>query len=381
MEGQLGYGQLTTVLAPRDVGYVPGAQNVIAIAAGSSHTCAVYNNMKLKCWGSNSYGQLGYGDTDAVYEPESVDFISTDSDVSAVDCGYHHTCAIFSMGRMKCWGRGTEGQLGYGDTNGVSAPSSVGYISVGDTVISIAAGGAHTCAVIQGGSLKCWGSSWFGQLGYGNTNTILSPALVPSIIVGGSVHTVVADMQHTCVRLTSGGMKCWGSGANGRLGYASVNNVLTPSDERDIATNGAVKSIAVGADHTCALLTSGPLQCWGRGDRGQLGYGIISSLTSPGSLIQYTNAAAGHTADDQDITMLAAGGAHNCIVFAAGFVRCWGVGEVGQLGQGSKSSISDATAAKRVYFGTRAALTRAYTAINGPNDGLLVLQGTGMDLM
>src|SRR5690606_20438424 len=89
--------------------------------------------------------------------------------------GRDHTCALLQSGLVQCWGRNDFGQLGYGTTEhlGDAEPvTSFGYATLGDTATHIAAGGDHTCALLESGALRCWGRNDFGQLGHGHTDSI-----------------------------------------------------------------------------------------------------------------------------------------------------------------------------------------------------------------
>ena len=138
-----------------------------SVSAGVSHTCAVLSGGTVKCWGRGSYGQLGDGSTTSTQStPVSVSSISTATSVSA---GYRHTCAVLSGGTVKCWGYGSYGQLGDGSTTSTqSTPVSVSGIS---TATSVSAGYWHTCVVLSGGTVKCWGYGSYGQLGDGSTTS------------------------------------------------------------------------------------------------------------------------------------------------------------------------------------------------------------------
>jgi alpha-tubulin suppressor-like RCC1 family protein len=176
----LGYGNLATIgddETPESAGDVPVGGAVVAIAAGANHTCAILGSGSLRCWGQDNGGQLGYGNTLTVGDDESPDAIGDvplGEPVVAVTAGSSHTCAVLASGLARCWGYGGNGQLGFrayalGDDEPIT---SVGPISLGGLATEIAAGTAHTCALLQSGGLRCWGSSPFGQLGYGNTQSI-----------------------------------------------------------------------------------------------------------------------------------------------------------------------------------------------------------------
>jgi len=186
-----------------------------------------------------------------------------------------HTCAVLDSGSVKCWGDNWSGQLGDGSTiDDSNIPVDVLGIT---NAVDISAGGAHTCAVLDSGSVKCWGANWSGQLGDGSTSYENN---VPVDVVGISdAISISAGNRHTCALLSSGAVKCWGDNEYGQLGDGSTiwySNV--PVDV--VGINDAI-SISAGDDHTCALLSSGAVKCWGNDHYGQLGNGIFGYSNVP----------------------------------------------------------------------------------------------------
>jgi len=145
------------------------AKTFSSVSAGKKHTCATDNSSTANCWGYGSSGQLGYSSsgTSTKYTPVSVDNISTATSVSAGDS---HTCAVLSGGTVKCWGYGSSGQLGYSSSENSNQYTPV-LVSGISTATSVSAGEYHTCAVLSGGTVKCWGSGYYGQLGYSSSGT------------------------------------------------------------------------------------------------------------------------------------------------------------------------------------------------------------------
>eukprot|EP01083_Nonionella_stella_P198960 730038_1 len=153
--------------------------NVTQIVAGGYHTCALSDNNAIKCWGYNSYGRLGYGDTInrgdnanemGDYLPQ-VD-LGVNFNVTQIVAGYYHTCALSDNNAIKCWGRNSFGQLGYGDAinRGDNANEMGDYLpqvdlGVNFNVTQIVAGGYHTCALSDNNAIKCWGYNSYGRLG------------------------------------------------------------------------------------------------------------------------------------------------------------------------------------------------------------------------
>ena len=256
--GQLGDGTTAGRLTPVSVTGL--ASGVTAISADGFHTCALTTSGGAKCWGYNSYGQLGDGTV--TNRPAPVDVVGLSSGVSAVSTGLAHACALMTGGGVKCWGDNGSGQLG--DGTGTSRMTPVAVVGLTSGVSAISAGGYHTCALTTAGEVKCWGAG--GYVGDGTTTTRSTP-----VGVVGGVSAVSAGEGHTCAVLTSGGAKCWGSNAYFKLGDGTSTTRLTPTDV--VALGSGVTSVSAGGSHTCATIAGGGLKCWGRNYDGQLGDG------------------------------------------------------------------------------------------------------------
>ena len=195
-----------------------------SVSAGYSHTCGLTSSGGVKCWGENSYGQLGNGNNTNSNVPVNVSGLS--SGVSAISAGGGHTCALLTSGGVKCWGYNEFGQLGNGNNTNSNVPVDVSGLSSGISAIS--AGGDHTCAMTSGGGVKCWGWNNDGQLGNGNNNDSNVPVDVSGL--SSVVSAISAGITHTCALLTSGGVKCWGNNYNGQLGNGNNTDSNVPVD-------------------------------------------------------------------------------------------------------------------------------------------------------
>jgi hypothetical protein len=313
-EGQVGEDALN-IAVTSPVPVVGLTSGVSGIAAGGLHTCAIVNG-GVQCWGANYYGQLGNNSTSTV-ATAPVQVLGLTSGATAVAAGYSHTCAIVSGG-VECWGSNSSGQLGNGSAGGVSlVPVQVSGLSVG--VQAIAAGYAHTCALVNSG-VQCWGSNSNGQLGDGSPSDSSVPVQVSGLTSGVDAIAAGAGSLHSCA-LASGSVQCWGSNSNGQLGNGSPTDSSAPVQVSNL-TSG-VDAIAVGAQHSCALLMNG-VQCWGSNSHGQLGNGSTIGSSVP---VPVSGLATGGVA-------LAAGGTHTCAI-VSGAGQCWGQNQFGQLGNGS----------------------------------------------
>jgi alpha-tubulin suppressor-like RCC1 family protein len=298
-------------------------QNISKIAAGFNHTCAITLTSGLKCWGMNNSAQLGDG-TQGTLRYFPVDVIGLQQGVLAVSAGNDHTCAIITDGFIKCWGYNFNGELGNGTFITYPAtmePQLVVGLQGGNTAIG--AGSSHTCAITSGGGVKCWGYNNDGQLGDGTTTNSAVPVDVLGIT--DAVELSVGHF-HTCIRTYGGGVKCWGSNYHGELGIGSTVNSSTPVDVTGLSSG--VVAIASGGAHTCALLASGSVKCWGWEYWGQLGNGVDTySETTPVDVIGLT-----------DVVGIYAGALTTCALLSDGSVKCWGYGGYYQLGIGSTDS-------------------------------------------
>ena len=303
----------------------------VDIAAGYRHTCALLSTGGVKCWGYNGNGQLGDGDGGSTtqYTPVAVSGLT---DAVAIAAGHKHTCALLSTGGAKCWGSDSNGQLGDGDSNtDKNTPVDVSGLT---GAVAIAAGGdpigGHTCALLNTSRVKCWGYNLYGQLGNGeggfNTEKT-TPVDVPGL---GGVVAIAAGGAHTCAVLNTTGVKCWGGNNYGQLGNAGASLQTTPVDVLDLIEAVA---IAAGRYHTCALLSTGGVKCWGSNNNGQLGNGDGGFNKKESTPVDVVVDAAGTLL--KNAVAIAAGEYHTCAVLSTGQAKCWGLNSSGQLGDGT----------------------------------------------
>ncbi len=319
---QLGNG--TTTASPTPVDVVGLGSGVKALIAGGGHTCALTDAGGVKCWGVNNLEQLGDGTTTDRTTP--VDVVGLESGVKALAAaggafyyffmgGASHTCALTDQGKVKCWGANGYGQLGNGVVSEHSAPVEVPGLN---DVSSLAVGGIHTCALTHAGSVKCWGGNTSGQLGDGTTQTRLTP--VDVVGLGHGVKAVGAGMPHSCAVMTSGTVKCWGWNSSGELGDGTTTKRPTPVDV--IGLSG-VTAVGLGEHHTCALTAAGRVKCWGDNSLSQLGVSWNNPI--PADVRGLENG----------VVTMAVGGAQTCAVTSIGSLKCWGANDAGQLGDGT----------------------------------------------
>lgn len=272
--GQLGDGSNQSSDKPVDViGLSGGPVGVVAVAAGESHTCARFIGSSkvnlVKCWGSNIFGQLGDGTyVDSAFPVEVVGL----SGVVAITAGKQHTCALLDTGGVKCWGKGDDGQLGNGDILHSGTPVNVSGLSNG--VKAIAAGHNHNCALLESGSVKCWGANEYGQIGDGTSgieNEHTTPVAVKGLVVRTSA--IALGGWHTCALTDRGSVLCWGRNTYGQLGDGEWGVLDTVPIGVESLPGCGVATIAAGESHTCAITNGGVIKCWGRNQHGQIGNG------------------------------------------------------------------------------------------------------------
>jgi alpha-tubulin suppressor-like RCC1 family protein len=308
-----------------------GESGWVNFAAGTSHTCGIMKNGQLKCWGSNSYGELGYGDSTARTSPApTVVNVGAGRTVRRVVAarGGAFSCALLDDATVKCWGNNSSGQLGYADTSYRSSPPEpVVNLGSSNTAKTIQVGSDHTCVILDSNAVKCWGANNYGQTGYGDTYARTSPAATPVNLGPGNVaKSIVLGANHTCALLSTNQVKCWGANGNGQLGYGDSSTRTSPPDATiNLGLGRSAKRLAAGLNHTCALLDNDTIKCWGLNSNGQLGYGDTSSRTSPPDAI--VNLGAGRAAK-----RVVAGASHTCALLDDDTIKCWGINSSGQLG-------------------------------------------------
>lgn len=285
------------------------------LASGAGHVCGRITDGTVRCWGLGSDGQLGYSPSSSCDIPGSVPLscelgpkpVTGLTGVAQVAASFRASYAMGSDGTVRAWGANTRGQLG----NGTTTPSSVPVLVSGlSSVVEIEANGDHACARLANGTLKCWGENGAGQLGYASPGGFSS---TPTFLAGiASVAQVAVGFAHTCAVRTDGRALCWGLNDHGQLGIGDRSPHPTPTL---LALTG-ISKISAGVHHTCALLANGAVQCWGEARYGALGDG--SDATNFGDVLAPGGVGL------SNVVALAAGWTHTCAVTGDGKTWCWG---------------------------------------------------------
>ncbi|WP_413585462.1 RCC1 domain-containing protein [Bdellovibrio sp. HCB274] len=270
--GNNSYGQL-------GVGATPTSSNVAlnvdvgvayeTISVGDNHTCGIVKTTgELKCWGQNSYSAVGKSSGTAKYVlPEKLDAAA----YSAVSAGYRSTCAIVkTTGVLKCWGKAFT-------TTSVTLPTVIDT-GVSYQAVSVSSGSAnHACGILTTGRVKCWGTGTSGQLGAGTLTTVTTPALVADTDLYSGIN--VKGTFSCGLIATTGVLKCWGNNGNGQLG---LGDTVTRNSPTVVQSGISFAAISPGSNHACAIVgATGTLQCWGTNGMGSLGMGAATSYVTP----------------------------------------------------------------------------------------------------
>ncbi|MFN8074221.1 MAG: hypothetical protein U0Q15_02235 [Kineosporiaceae bacterium] len=319
--GQLGLGTTDTVVRTTPVRV--GTDRWSQVTAGARHTCAVRTDSTLWCWGSNTYGQLGVGDTATRTRPTQVR-TATSSSFWMVSGGAFFTCGTSTDWKAHCWGRNDSGQLGVGDHTNRYSPVSV---MPGTSFDRVTLGATHACATVAGQSptsLWCWGANSSGQLGVGDTAERSTPVQVPGswlkVQYEHEMSAFALGMGHSCGLGADRALYCWGSNYYGELGVGDLTARTRPTKVKDGTFWG---KIAAGALFTCGTTTdvNKVMLCWGNNSNGQLGTGNTTKQLVPAAMGMYVKTPW-------------AGSAHAC-ARESWALKCWGYNYRGQVGSGS----------------------------------------------
>ena len=260
-----------------------GMTCVAGVTTGRGHTCAWDIEGRAWCWGSNQHGQVGDGifgiNRDVPTAVEGMEGLY----IVGMTAGLGHTCAWTRDFDAYCWGRNNHGQVGNGlssDAVPVSTPTRVAGRLEGLDILGMTAGEYHTCAWTRSGQLYCWGrnSADFHELGGVEEMNVATPHEMLSVLTG--VGGAVSQGRHTCAWTTEGLGMCWGSNGSGQCGTGEISTHVLPDSDEAVGVRGLIDGMVVGAEHTCAWMRSGGVECWGSNEDGQLGNSAIPASGS-----------------------------------------------------------------------------------------------------
>lgn len=328
---------------------------VAQVVVGAEHACLRKQSGEVICWGNNQDGRLGTGASDALAAAGEVNGIEGASDLAA---GGAHTCAIRD-GRVYCWGLSDAGQAGVAGGT-VTTPQP---IELSADAIGLALGDRHTCVLLEGGEVVCFGDNAMGELGNDEVGTTSAEPQPVSFGSAGRVVELVAGGRSNCARSSDGKVSCWGANDCGKLGKDADASPIFATPQRagiegatklamggtlacfvvgttvscqgsvaetgcstqSVALEGEKRSpieVVLGTSHGCVLYELGSVSCWGDGAKGQLG-NIGLGDTGMVAFTENLPAASVDIASFADNT---------CTLLENGRVVCWGVSESGQLG-------------------------------------------------
>ncbi|RVU44724.1 hypothetical protein EA187_09275 [Lujinxingia sediminis] len=274
--GQLGDGTAVDRLVPTALTGLSEPVLSLAIGARGDHTCAITAGGAPRCWGRNDKGQLGDGTTAHRATPTTL-LNAPSEGVVAIAAGTAHTCLGHSdtwMTKTFCVGDNAIGQLGDGTQ---TTRHSLTETSRNVRSFDLGAGGHHTCSLnAYDGRVICWGRNDTRQLGNVSGDVYFNPPTERTIPAGAV--RVRAGEAHTCAQMDNGGLTCWGKNTSGQTTDARPSTD-TP---RDVAghTFGTLY-FDTGANHTCSIQSDQIVRCWGSNGSGQLGNGSTTATATP----------------------------------------------------------------------------------------------------
>ncbi len=340
------------------------------VSNGYHGACGITVAGVLKCWGYNNYYQVGDGTTTSRTSPVVVD---AGTNYSQVVRGIYNTCAITTAGVLKCWGYNAFGTVGDGTTTDATSPT---VIDSGTTYATLTNSLTYTtCAITTTGILKCWGQGTNGQIGNGASANRLNPTIVNS----GTSYSTVSNSQNTaCAITTASVLKCWGLDRNFNIGLG-VNSPNT--SPQTIHSGESFSQVIVSDSRMCALNSLNVMKCSGQRLMGQMGDGLVSQfhsftsvpaldaysvlslsgqymtagITSTGTLWSWgygrtltvgTDFSGDSSAQDMIInpvqvvvtstfTKVSKGNRHTCAIRADQKLYCWGYNTNGNIGDGT----------------------------------------------
>lgn len=344
--GRLGDGTTVNRSAPSKVVFPDGIR-ITALSKGiAAHTCGIDEDAALWCWGLNTHGQLGTFDLSRT--EVAVRTRGLDQPVTAAVTTEHSTCVLTADGDVSCWGDNTNAVLGQQTDRlvGVNLPGSVIPIVVPgiDNVTNLYAGGNHLCALQRDGALLCWGDNKYGQLGIGLEEQTVEPR--PVVGLTARVRDVALGQSHSCVLLDGGSVTCWGANQHDQLGFQQE---LVPGEvpfaskpTQNVALPGTAVAVSAGRYFSCATLADGTVWCWGkvRSEEDDPYAVVTDDDRSLPSKVEGVSGASG----------VDGGSRHLCWIVADAGVRCAGKDDDGQIGNGP-ADVSELAAVAVVGYG------------------------------
>jgi hypothetical protein len=318
--------------APNDAKYLDDATLLVS---GAIHACVITKDKRVACWGNSPYVLAPVVDDagQPLTGSPTPRFIPGVTGAVKIASGYSSACIVNDVGRVLCWGLNSSGALGQGDGDGAAprlpAPVVLQNKQPVTNAVDVVLGFGHGCALLQGGAVACWGETRGGQAG--PTAPVTADGFVPYAVaaIGGGVTELAAGAGHTCAIRTSGALECWGGNGSGQLGTMVDGSSAEPVVVSLSPVGAAAPAhVFAGVGSTCAVDVNGRVFCWGTNAQGQLGQlGVGSFLPTP---------AVGPLLDK--VTYVALGARNACYVLESGVATCLGGNALGELGRGYSGS-------------------------------------------
>lgn len=332
-------------------------ENVMKVAHGTAHICAIKTDGSLWCWGENDFGQLGNSTQSDSLSPVAVRSAdgSTIADAVEIAAGEVFTCVLREDRRVYCWGNNGVGQLGDGTTENRSAATAIPGLP--SEIVAIAAGSYFACALTNSGEVYCWGTNGSGQLG-----NAVSSGLVPVRVEDAEASRILAielGDDHACgIVAGDRNLVCWGANASGQLGDGTRAQRSSPGfvqvDGHRVAD---VLDIALGSGYSCLLFADRNIACWGENEIGQLGIGTTIDNVNPQGIVESVGKSIDSIYAAQSNDGFTGTGGHTCARSTTNELYCWGRNDLGQLGHGdianrTRMQLVDELKATEVSLGT-----------------------------
>ena len=349
------------------------AEDVVAVSAGFAHTCVLFASGGVRCFGIGDPDEFELATSTLLgVEPGAVTLNSYGVvdplamanvrlpgpavAISAAPAGAD-TCALLASGEVVCWGYNGDGQCGLGDNveHELVTGHTLPVVDLGDArALDVRAADDHTCALLEGGAVTCWGEGNNGRLGYGDNTDRYRPG--GAVDVGEPVLAIAPASTFTCVLLARGRVRCFGYDNRGQLGYGhnlAIGDDETPADAAtlpgppgrsvlggDVAVGGGEGVVELepiaGSRAICARFAGGSVRCWGENDHGELGYGHSETLGTSYTPDELAARFKGGDVKLGGVALVLAAGGRCALVRGSTDDRstlyCWGDDSDGQLG-------------------------------------------------
>jgi len=301
----------------------PPGPTAVQVAAGAEETCAVLSNGKVYCWGLDDTGQIGNGSASEtpVTKPAEVGGVQGATGISV---GEDDACALLSTGHVDCWGSNGDGQVG-NDNDEEAAVATATEVNGLEHAIEVHVGWDFACALIEGGTVDCWGENGHGEIGSGRVAKVNEYVLTPEAAKVEHVTKLDVYFKQACALISGGTLKCWGYDFFDQLGNAAekVEAVETPVED---VYSKHVEDVSLGHNHGC-VVEAGKVLCWGENHEAQLGDGVIGNFNE----IQFLPAEAEGVSEAVEV---GSGYSNSCARLENGHVDCWGINNEGAIGDG-----------------------------------------------